>query len=255
MRRLLHTVKGIRTQLTYNYHVPAGTERPALVTVRETITGLTASENTSLFSTTLLLPFAGYRSLLSSNVENAGSYGRYWSSTAHDGDYAYDLGFDSSSLAPQLRSRRSAGLSVRCFKNSPLTSDLWTEIYDWTGWKIYHNIDNKTITLAPTGWTNITIRDRNEWATAYMGESGKVAIDWYGCYYQWWNNYGFPNSWTVTTSSEMVDTSSYEPSTYSSSTFIIRNASPYRWDSDDNRDLWWNVTNTNYARRWPSQPE
>lgn len=69
-------------------------------------------------------------------------------------------------------------------------------------------------------------------------------------YYQWGNNYGFPWTWSVTTSSTQVDASSYWPwNYYSSSTFIA--VSVWDWSSVRNDNLWWWVTWTNEAMQWP----
>ena len=64
------------------------------------------------------MSFAGYRDRESSSVKRAGSFGHYWSSTARSYGNANRLGFNSLGMDP-LEPRRSYGLSVRCFKNSP----------------------------------------------------------------------------------------------------------------------------------------
>ena len=102
-------------------------------------------------------------------------------------------------------------------------------------------------------WTqrHYTLMDRNLWATAYMDEPWKTTGDWYGSYYQWWNNYGFPNQWTVNTSTTRVNASEYGPNNYySSDTFIKASSSPYKWDSSDNSNLWWN-NGSESNRQWP----
>lgn len=85
--------------------------------------------------------------------------------------------------------------------------------------------------------------DKNLWATTVWnsGDTLSEANCWK--YYQRWNNYWFPRTWTVTTSSTQVDASTYWPwNYYSSSTFITRSSSPYRWDTTDNWNLRWWVT-------------
>jgi len=99
-----------------------------------------------------------------------------------------------------------------------------------------------------------SLMDRNLWATAYMEQSWKTASDWYGCFFQWWNNYGFPNQWPVSTSTTRVNASEYGPGTplgyYSSDTFIKVSMSPFRWDSSNNSNLWWN-NGSESNRQWP----
>ena len=120
-----------------------------------------------------------------------------------------------------------------------------------TAW-IYHNPDLWLISLS-SDWTNwITIADKNLWATQVYNDGDALSEANCGKYYQWWNNYGFPFTWTITTSTTRVDASNYWPwNYYSSSTFIKRSSSPYDWSNVQNDNLWWDVTDTNEARRWP----
>lgn len=93
----------------------------------------------------------------------------------------------------------------------------------------------------------ITIMDKNLWATSTDINS----TDSYGYYYQWWNNYGFANAWTLSTSSNLV---SYPSAPYSGTTFVLGGVNgswisghpPYLWWVDWN----WNIVNTWY-RQWP----
>lgn len=61
----------------------------------------------------VFLPAAGYRN--ETTVNDAGSYGRYWSSTAYPSyaNYAYSMDFLSGSLYPANRNLRYRGFSVR----------------------------------------------------------------------------------------------------------------------------------------------
>ncbi|MBQ4377521.1 MAG: hypothetical protein II793_07510, partial [Bacteroidales bacterium] len=59
----------------------------------------------------VFLPAAGYR--IVSEVNLAGSYGYYWSSTYHSSSFAYDFLFSNSSLDPQSTYSRFIGCSVR----------------------------------------------------------------------------------------------------------------------------------------------
>ena len=100
-----------------------------------------------------------------------------------------------------------------------------------------------------TNWTETyTIMDRNLWATS----TGIDSSDSYWYYFQWWNNYWFPNIWSVATSSAQVDASNYWPwNYYSSSTFITRTSSPYDWSSVQKDNLRWWVSGTYEAMQWP----
>lgn len=108
-----------------------------------------------------------------------------------------------------------------------------------TPW-IYYNSTLGLISLSSDGSNWLTIADKNQWASNVLD---------YGSPFQWGNNYAFPNSWSVSTSSSTVNTSSYWPNNYYySSTFRTWDRD---WSSPSNPDLWGDITNTNIARKWP----
>lgn len=112
-----------------------------------------------------------------------------------------------------------------------------------TPW-IYRNEADWLISLSSDGSTRYTIADKNLWATS----TDTTSSDSYGYYYQWGNNYGFSNSWSVTTSYSSVNASSYWPNNpYSDSTFrLLEN-----WEKSNNNNLWGDATDTLVARKWP----
>lgn len=112
-----------------------------------------------------------------------------------------------------------------------------------TAW-IYWNEELGLISLSSDGSTRYTIADKNLWATS----TDTTSSDSYGYYYQWGNNYGFPNSWSVTTSYSSVNASSYWPNNpYSDSTFrLLEN-----WETSYNTNLRWDATDILVARKWP----
>ncbi|MBQ1774209.1 MAG: hypothetical protein IIZ97_08235, partial [Prevotella sp.] len=59
----------------------------------------------------VFFPASGYYS--GTSLGNRGTYGRYWSSSFYSATNAYLLGFNSSSVNPQLYSSRRNGLTVR----------------------------------------------------------------------------------------------------------------------------------------------
>ena len=124
-----------------------------------------------------------------------------------------------------------------------------TILYSWNWWQILHNIPWQEITLIKTNGEELTIMDRNLWATAYRWESWASAADTYWNLYQWWNNYWFPNSWTVTTSNVQVDASWYSwQNPINSSTFICWNTN---WMNPSNGELWWKTEWTEVSRQGP----
>ena len=110
-----------------------------------------------------------------------------------------------------------------------------------TAW-IYHNSDLWLISLSSDGTTWLTIADKNLWATNVWD---------YWNLYQWGNNYWFPNGWSVTTSSTLVDASTYWPGNYYSGSTYITTARNVWWDSSHNANLWGATTWTLEAMQWP----
>jgi len=68
------------------------------------------------YNTSLKLPAAGARYRADGSLGNQGSDGLYWSSSPYS-TYAYDLGFDASSVNPAYYTYRAYGFSVRCVKD------------------------------------------------------------------------------------------------------------------------------------------
>lgn len=122
-------------------------------------------------------------------------------------------------------------------------------LYSWDNWQIIHNIVNSEITLTKADWESITIMDRNLWATAYLWQPWATAADSYWKFYQWWNNYWFPNSWAITKSNVQVDASwnSWQ-NPINSSTFIYWSSN---WMNPSNGELWWKTEWTEISRQWP----
>mgnify|MGYP007115351896 CR=1 FL=1 len=223
------------------YHIPTKDENMALVAAMTTL--WIDTSNWNCMKIYMKMPFPGYRNS-SSNINNIGSYGDYWSSTA-SGRNAYNLSISSSSINTQSSWSRSSGFSVRCFKDtSTIPTSSWTTLFDWSSiaaWAwIFHNTTDWLISISSDWQSRITIQDKNLWATTVYNDWDTLTDANCGYFYQWWNNYGFPHSWTVTTSSTLVDASNYWPwNYYNSNTFITTSSYPYDWSSVQNDNLWW----------------
>jgi len=223
------------------FHVPLNTEWQAVYDVWTALGGW--SSDWTNFWIALKLPFAGYRDASSAGVYSQGTDGNYWSSSRSDANRAYYLYLYSNAPDPQSFDYRAYGFSVRCFKNSPtVPTSSWTKLY-WTSiesWWIFWSSTDWLISLSSDWQTWITIADKNLWATTVWNSWDTLSEANCGKYFQRWNNYGFPRTWSVTTSWTQVDASSYWPwNYYSSDTFIKYN---WRWDTTDNWNLWWWVT-------------
>jgi len=224
------------------FHVPLQSEWQAVYDIWTALGGW--SSDWPNFWIALKLPMAGYRFSASADVYNQGSNGKYWSSSRYTTNSAYYLNFSSAALSPQNTNYRTGGYSVRCFKDFPtVPTSSWTMLYGTSieaGW-IFWNSTDWLISLSSDWDIWITIQDKNLWATTVWNSWDTLSEANCGKYYQRWNNYGFPRTWSVTTSSAQVDASAYWPwNYYSSSTFITRSENPYRWDTTDNWNLrWW----------------
>lgn len=173
-----------------------------------------------------------------------------WTSTgpSTSDDTARSFQITASSVRLDAISVRSAGYSVRPFKDVPVAPDSsWTTLYDWSSVAIWAWVfHNSTLWLISISWdwtTWTTIADKNLWATIIYSNWDTLSQANCGNFYQWWNCYWFPFSWNVTTSWTQVDASTYWPRNYyTSSTFITRNSGSSDWSSVKNDNLWWWVT-------------
>ncbi len=90
------------------------------------------------FLNDIILPRAGYRTYRTDSentiVWGTGDYAYYWSSSARD-NYAWSFQASKHKIDPSDGSYRSQGLSVRCFKDSYVTPDLYTISFNPEWWE------------------------------------------------------------------------------------------------------------------------
>ena len=137
---------------------------------------------------------------------------------------------------------RAGGHSIRCFKDSYEVPDSTWTIVKWTLWWAWIFWNQSEGLISITDWTTgYTIMDKNLWATTVYNNGDTLTQANMWNMYQRWNNYWFPSTWSVTTSSTQVNAQNYWPwNYYSGSTFIIRSSFPRNWDSSNNDNLrWW----------------
>ena len=221
------------------FHVPLKSEWEALA---NTFTSLWIVWNQAV-SSALKLPLCWYRSPNASRWSTSPT-SRIWTSSGYTWDYSYYIKVYSNSFSIDTVTK-ATGCAIRPFKDSPKAPDSSRAVlYQWTwnAW-VYHNSELWLISIS-SDWTNwITIADKNLWATTVYNYWDTYSQANCGNCYQRWNNYWFTYQWTVTTSTTQVNASTYWPwNYYESSTFIKRTSSPYKWDSSDNANLWWWVT-------------
>ena len=222
------------------FHVPLNSEWVWLKTIMDWLS-LTTWDSWRI---NLHMPFAGNRSYSSASTGNQGSYGFYWSSSPYGNpSFAADaryLSLNSSNVSANSGDNRADGLSVRCFKNSYVTPDSSWTVVQWTLWSawIFWNQSEWLISITSYWSTWYTIQDKNLWAIDVYNGWDTLSEANCGKYYQRWNNYWFPRTWSVTTSSTQVNASSYWPwNYYTGSTFITTRRDPR--DSSYNDNLWW----------------
>ena len=226
------------------FHVPTKDECVALINAWVTLGAWTQSSWTPL-QTYLKMPFAGMRNPNSpGGVLAQGTALCFWSSIWYSSVSAYWLYAGSAEINPQAWGSRRQWSSIRPFKNDAVQpDDTWTKLY-WTSiesWGIFWSSTDWLISLSSDWQTWITIADKNLWATQVYNSWDTLSEANCGKYYQWGNNYGFPRTWSVTTSTAQVNAWTYWPwNYYSSSTYIVPSNSSYGWDSSNNNDLrWW----------------
>lgn len=218
------------------FHVPTNNERQLVYNIWLSLWIWWPSSWDGM-KTYLKMPYAGRRRYSDGSVLYQWDNGAYWSSVRDSSTTSYYLFFRSSGLTPQDTNFCVFGFSIRAFKDTPVTPDSsWTALYSD---KIYHNSDLWLISISSDWNTRITIADKNLWATTVYNSWDALSESNCGKYYQRWNNYWFPFTWAVTTSSTQVNASTYWPwNYYESSTFITT----YPRDSSDNRNLRWWIT-------------
>ena len=248
------------------FHIPTIDERSALINAWIDIEVWESWEGDN-FRKKMLMPFAGYRNCAGATSTSATAAkeqwesGYYWSCSPSDRSpwtYACNLSFTAATLNTTASNYRAYGFSLRPFKNEPVNplngeilQEGWTPI-DWNlffGEVIARNQSLGLLSLTYNEWHDcITIADKNLWATeAYYRdirdpEATEPTLSQANCgyYFQWWNNYGFAWTWTVSTTTTRVDTSQYWPWSYQ--------------DTYYSRSLFWYTTSSSAARDWSLTP-
>ena len=199
----------------------------------------------------LHLPFAGKRQYSNAWIYWQGTIGYYWNEIGLYSGQARYLYLNSWSIVNDSTYRADAQ-SIRWFKDSYVEpTSSWTVIQGslWSAW-IFWNQSEWLISITAWYWRWYTMMDKNLWATTVYNDWDTLTQANMWNLYQWWNNYGFASTWTISnTSSTQVNASTYWPwNYYNSGTFIMPSASPHDWSSVRNDDLrWWD---TGIIREW-----
>ena len=235
------------------YHIPTYNEHVSLKNIMQTL-GIPYSTDYELY---LHMPFKWWMRKYGNGSVDYTTQSSYWScSKSSNAWYAWYLtgstGGTTSGVTTSNNGygRRANWNHIRPFRDTPITLDSpnvvsFAQTYSWTGdaWVYEFTLTSWEIVVSITAdWVSwITIANKNLWATTmYISwDTASEANCWK--FYQWGNNYWFPFTWSITTSSTRVDASSYWPwNYYSSSTFITNSTNPADWSSVQNDNLrWW----------------
>lgn len=244
------------------YHVPTATEFQRIV---QTLWNIYLpspyapidTTNRTCMKTYLKMPAVWIRIRSTSNISGKWNQWCYWMSNYasnwpryrwfYSGWNSYGVGYNAT------------WCSIRCIKDTAVTPDSsWTEVVanarGW-GW-IYHNSSLELISLS-SDWINwITIQDKNLWATVVYNNWDTLSEANCWKYYQRWNCYWFPFTGWVQIYEPRPAVAWYGPWNYYSSDAFVdfyagwqQNLSP--WYKDNNPNLWWWVTDTDVAKKWP----
>ena len=217
------------------YHVPTTNERWSVYDIWTSLGGV-GGQDLLYF---LKMPQAWVRLSSNGDRNNVGSVWAYWSRSVNGTESGDCMYFSSSLFSPQHSLFRSYWLNIRWFKNIPVIPTLsWNKLYGQSieqGW-IFWESSLWLISLSSDGQQWITISDKNVGATTVWSWSLSQANC--GNYYQRGNNYGFPFTWTITTSATKVDASAYWPQNYYNNSIFIYNSTG-GWDTSNNTNLRW----------------
>lgn len=234
-------ITAMRWPCPEGFHVPSSTERQELLDIMTTAYG---GLSPIIMQYALKMPLAGARISASWDIRNVGKYGMYWTSSTYENNQPLALTAMSQSSTVSLWATFAANAYlIRAFKDTPVIPDS-----SWSGdGTVYWSSSLGLISIS-SDWTNwITMQDKNLWATTAFNYWDTLTEDNCGYFYQWWNNYWFPNNWDVFTSSTLVDASWYGPWNYYSAGVFITNSTGSRDRSSvANNNLWWWVS-------WPTK--
>lgn len=207
----------------------------------------------------LLMPFTGHRNGYRGSTTQQGSRWWYWSATWDSRGNAKAIYFTSGSGWVDSGYSDCTWMTIRPFKDIPVVPDSsWATLYDgssvatWAG--IFHISTPWLISVSWDGINRITIADKNLWATTVYISWDTLSESNCGWYFQRWNNYMFPYSWTITTSNTQVDASEYWPWNYYSSNIFIwpsrSSDSEFSWNTPANPNLRWWETGVQQKQIW-----
>ena len=231
------------------FHVPTKTEWQTVCWILVTTFSLPATN--AMVETYLKLPQCWYR--WKPNYVNSNTAYLSCTITSIGGSpFAVALKYDGTINYNNALWLSTSGYPIRSFKNTAVIPDnTWATLYDWSSiasWAwVFHNATLWLISVSGDGTTWTTMADKNVWAiNAYNTWDTKSESNC-GKLFQWWNNYWFSRTWSITTSNTQVDASNYWPWNYYYSSTFITWTSGNKWDSSDNDNLRW------WATQWTFQ--
>ena len=149
-------------------------------------------------------------------------------------------------------------VNIRNSVSDCLTS-TWEILYETTDWTdTWLTCNDDIIVCNGTTWSWYVIKSCNQWATTVYTDQTFVSDttvrsswvnEWAGWLYQWWNNEDVS---FATADSNQVSSSAIDSSYNGNGNFIysFTDWNSY-WTPATKDNMWWDVTNTYLARKWP----
>lgn len=220
------------------FHIPLSNEWQSVINIWTALGGW--SSDWTNFWIALKLPLAGYRRYDSASTFKQGEVGGYRTPNIFWGWFSVIMDLKSTNISINTYQTQTNWFSIRAFKNTPVTPDSsWTKLYGTSieSWWIFWDSTNWLISLSSNGSTWITMADKNLWATTVWNSWDALSEANCWGYFQWWNNYMFPFTWSVTTTNTLQDITGYGPWNYYSSNKFVETSYMWRW-TPEGTNLW-----------------
>jgi hypothetical protein len=127
---------------------------------------------------------------------------------------------------------------------NPYASCIWiNNPTPFSATTTYWSCNTADIIVCTWIWLWYTVAACNVWTD--NAATSSTDSNWYWELFQWWNNEWLKNA--STNSTQVTVTVTW--STYNGNGIFIKGYQ--NWNTVENLDLWWNITDTDLARQWP----
>ena len=162
------------------------------------------------FYIVLHMPLVGFWSYQDTSRNSFWESTFMWTMTpSNGGSTSWCIGLYDSYMFPG--DWRGYWQPVRAFKDEYIAPDSTWVVEHWSLWWAWVFWNQRLWLISVTDWAdyNITMSDKNLWATIAWSYWDELVDANCWLYYQWWNCYGFSFTWWFTTDTQCVDTTGY----------------------------------------------